>query len=139
MQLPFVPWHTAWAERYQPDHLVTQCMVSPSVYCPQVRAWEQKLSLIGECIEVWMHVQRKWMYLESIFVGSDDIRHQLPAEAKRFDNIDRQWQKIMNDTAKNTTVRAHMRHDPAYLRVPQQHSRPPTEGCLAHRRARCWW
>lgn len=47
-----------------------------------------------------MHVQRKWMYLESIFVGSDDIRHQLPAEAKRFDNIDRQWQKIMNDTAK---------------------------------------
>ena len=47
-----------------------------------------------------MHVQRKWMYLESIFVGSDDIRHQLPAEAKRFDNIDRQWQKTMNDTAK---------------------------------------
>ncbi len=23
----------------------------------------------GECIEVWMLVQRKWMYLESIFVG----------------------------------------------------------------------
>ncbi len=72
----------------------------------QVRAWEQKLSLIGECIEVWMHVQRKWMYLESIFVGSDDIRHQLPAEAKRFDNIDRQWQKVMNDTAKVCCRRA---------------------------------
>jgi hypothetical protein len=23
---------------------------------------------------MWMVVQRKWMYLESIFVGSDDIR-----------------------------------------------------------------
>ncbi|PNH08033.1 Dynein-1-alpha heavy chain, flagellar inner arm I1 complex [Tetrabaena socialis] len=81
-------------------------MASPFVrpFLTEVRAWEQKLSLIGECIEVWMHVQRKWMYLESIFVGSDDIRHQLPAEAKRFDNIDRQWQKIMNDTAKNTVV-----------------------------------
>ncbi len=58
----------------------------------------------GECIEVWMLVQRKWMYLESIFVGSDDIRLQLPQEAKRFDGIDKQWHKIMSDTAKNTNV-----------------------------------
>ncbi|KAL6757976.1 dynein heavy chain, N-terminal region 1-domain-containing protein, partial [Haematococcus lacustris] len=81
-------------------------MASPFVrpFLSEVRGWEQKLSLIGECIEVWMLVQRKWMYLESIFVGSDDIRHQLPQEAKRFDNIDKQWQKIMNDTAKHTVV-----------------------------------
>lgn len=81
-------------------------MASPFVrpFLAEVRSWEQKLSLIGECIEVWMLVQRKWMYLESIFVGSDDIRHQLPQEAKRFDNIDKAWQKIMTDTAKNTNV-----------------------------------
>ncbi len=48
-------------------------------------------------------VQRKWMYLESIF-GSDDIRHQLPDEAKRFDNIDKNWKKIMADTAKNPNI-----------------------------------
>merc|ERR1712078_30356 len=47
-------------------------------FIDEVSSWEGKLSLIGESIEVWMFVQRKWMYLESIFVGSDDIRHQLP-------------------------------------------------------------
>lgn len=55
-------------------------------------------------LQVWMLVQRKWMYLESIFIGSDDIRNQLPQEAKRFDTIDKAWLKMMADTAKNTTV-----------------------------------
>jgi hypothetical protein len=55
-------------------------------------------------MQVWMLVQRKWMYLESIFIGSDDIRNQLPQETKRFDTIDKAWLKIMADTAKNTNV-----------------------------------
>jgi hypothetical protein len=51
-------------------------MASPYVkpFLQEVRGWEQRLSTIGECSAMWMVVQRKWMYLESIFVGSDDIR-----------------------------------------------------------------
>ena len=70
----------------------------------EVRKWEERLSLIGEVIEAWMMTQRKWLYLSSIFVGSDDIRLQLPEEAKRFDRIDKAFKKIMSDTAKNTNV-----------------------------------
>lgn len=40
-----------------------------------------------------MLVQRKWMYLESIFIGGD-ICSQLPEEAKKFDNIDRIFKKV---------------------------------------------
>ena len=39
-----------------------------------------------------MMVQRKWMYLESIFLGGD-IRSQLPESAKRFDRIDSAFRK----------------------------------------------
>lgn len=42
--------------------------------------------------QIWMAVQRKWMYLESIFIGGD-IRSQLPDEAKKFDNIDRVFKR----------------------------------------------
>ena len=73
-------------------------------FAEEVEEWEGKLSLIGEVLETWMAVQRKWMYLESIFIGSDDIRDQLPEEAKRFDKIDKAWTEIMNDAAKNVNI-----------------------------------
>ena len=37
----------------------------------------QALSHISETVEMQMGVQRKWMYLESIFIGSEDIRKQV--------------------------------------------------------------
>lgn len=43
-----------------------------------------------------MVVQRKWMYLESIFIGGD-IRAQLPEEAKKFDGIDKIFKKVTVD------------------------------------------
>ncbi|XP_066546047.1 dynein axonemal heavy chain 10 [Amia ocellicauda] len=69
-----------------------------------VQQWEKSLSLISEVIEVWMLVQRKWMYLESIFIGGD-IRSQLPEEAKKFDNIDKIFKKVMLDTVKDPVIK----------------------------------
>ncbi|KAG5844641.1 hypothetical protein ANANG_G00164650 [Anguilla anguilla] len=69
-----------------------------------VQQWEKSLSLISEVIEVWMLVQRKWMYLESIFIGGD-IRSQLPEEAQKFDNIDKMFKKIMMDTVKDPVIK----------------------------------
>lgn len=43
--------------------------------------------------QVWLLVQRKWMYLESIFIGGD-ISSQLPEEAKKFDNIDKKFKEV---------------------------------------------
>ena len=88
-------------------NLTLQSMMASRFVKPftaEVEEWEGKLNLIGEVLEVWMAVQRKWMYLESIFIGSDDIRDQLPEEAKRFDKIDKSWAEIMNETAKNVNI-----------------------------------
>uniref|UniRef100_A0A8C4Q8Z0 Uncharacterized protein n=1 Tax=Eptatretus burgeri TaxID=7764 RepID=A0A8C4Q8Z0_EPTBU len=71
-----------------------------------VQAWEKTLSLINEVIEVWLLVQRKWMYLENVFTGGD-LRAQLPDEAGRFDDIDGCFKKIMVDTMKNPLIKSH--------------------------------
>jgi dynein heavy chain len=64
----------------------------------EVGFWEKALSLIGEVIDQWVKVETKWKYLESIFIGNDDIRSQLPLEAKKFDAIDTSYVQAMIET-----------------------------------------
>jgi dynein heavy chain len=70
----------------------------------EVGFWEKALSLIGEVIDQWLKVSTKWQYLESIFIGSDDIRMQLPEEAKKFDSIDKDFSGIMEQTKNDPNV-----------------------------------
>ena len=57
-------------------------------FIDQVQLWEKRLSSVAEVIDVWIVVQRKWMYLEGIFLAGD-IRQQLPNEARKFEGIDK--------------------------------------------------
>ena len=59
------------------------------------------MNIVSEVFEVWLLCQRKWMYLESIFLESDDIRLQLPEEAKKFDKIHKAFVTIMTATIAN--------------------------------------
>lgn len=60
-------------------------------FLEEVSDWQRKLSNADQVIQVWFEVQRTWMHLESIFIGSEDIRKQLPEDSTRFDQIDKQF------------------------------------------------
>ncbi len=61
-------------------------MMPPCICC-------SKLSMVSETIEQWLMVQSMWMYMEAVFSGGDIVK-QLPQEAKRFQNIDKNFMKV---------------------------------------------
>lgn len=62
-----------------------------SHFLKEVTSWQQKLSTADSVISIWFEVQRTWSHLESIFIGSEDIRQQLPEDSQRFDTIDTEF------------------------------------------------
>jgi len=69
----------------------------------EVQVWVNKFSTVSEQLEIWIQVQGMWMYLEAVFT-SGDIAKQLPQESKRFQNIDKNWEKVMTKAFETRNV-----------------------------------
>lgn len=55
---------------------------------PRAEKLSQDIQLIMEIVEKWVEAQRKWMYLENIFIAPD-IKTQMPLESKDFEVCDK--------------------------------------------------
>ena len=75
---------------YSPQVQLQNMMTSKFVgyFLEEVSNWQKKLATADSVITIWFEVQRTWSHLESIFIGSEDIRAQLPTHSKQFDTID---------------------------------------------------
>ena len=85
-------------EQVLDDQIVrTQAMRGSRYIAPFIERctrWENLLKTLEEILGEWLKVQGTWLYLEPIF-SSEDIRKQMPMEAKRFLSVDRTWRDIM--------------------------------------------
>lgn len=53
---------------------------------------------------MWIDVQRRWVYLESIFFGSSDIQQQLNQEYNRFRSIDTEFVQLHKKVATKPNI-----------------------------------
>eukprot|EP01065_Artemidia_motanka_P049557 TRINITY_DN8237_c0_g2_i2.p1 TRINITY_DN8237_c0_g2~~TRINITY_DN8237_c0_g2_i2.p1 ORF type:complete len:4421 (+),score=1611.35 TRINITY_DN8237_c0_g2_i2:1465-13263(+) len=68
-----------------------------------VRLWMQKLLAADRTLTLWLEVQQNWQALEAVFSGGD-ITKQMPTEAKKFHQIDKQWFKTMTKAHEMSNV-----------------------------------
>ena len=73
-------------------------------FLEEVSTWQKRLSTADSVITIWFEVQRTWSHLESIFIGSEDIRSQLPEDSKLFDGIDEDFKALAADAVKTPNV-----------------------------------
>ncbi|NXE97433.1 DYH9 protein, partial [Menura novaehollandiae] len=73
-------------------------------FLEEVSAWQRKLSTADSVTSLWFEVQRTWSHLESIFIGSEDIRAQLPQDSERFEGIDVDFKELAFEVQKTPNV-----------------------------------
>lgn len=70
----------------------------------EASSWEDKLNRVHVLFDVWIDVQRQWVYLEGVFTGNADIKHLLPVESSRFQNINSEFFAVMKKVYKQPFV-----------------------------------
>ncbi|KAK2528616.1 hypothetical protein Q9233_007587 [Columba guinea] len=86
----------------QLQNLITSKYIA--FFLEEVSIWQRKLSTMDSVISLWFEVQHTWSHLESIFIGSEDIRAQLPEDSKRFEGIDVDFKELAYEAQKTPNV-----------------------------------
>jgi len=63
----------------------------------EVVTWQNHLATVSEVVEILQAIQRTWAYLEELFIGSEEVKRELPEDAERFVGIDRTVKEVLKE------------------------------------------
>ena len=88
-------------DQLEADQLTLQSMVASRYdhFRAQAMEWQRALVAVSEVVQMLSDIQRTWSYLEPLFIGSDEVRRELPEDAMRFTMIDEQVRKTLKTMA----------------------------------------
>ncbi|ODM96402.1 Dynein heavy chain, cytoplasmic [Orchesella cincta] len=99
-------WDDLFTKLREHINSVAAMKLSPyfKVFEEDATAWEEKLNRILALFDVWIDVQRRWVYLEGIFLSSQDIKALLPMETSRFQSISTEFLGLMKRVSKSPKI-----------------------------------
>lgn len=78
-------------ESLEADQLSVQSMLASRFvkeFEVQAQIWQRQLANVAEVFVYLGDIQRSWSYLEPLFIGSEEVKRELPEDAKRFEGLD---------------------------------------------------
>ncbi|RKO98183.1 hypothetical protein CXG81DRAFT_17063 [Caulochytrium protostelioides] len=99
---PLLKSSETMVEVLEDNQVMLQTMMSSKYIAhfeEEISRWQNILSTVDSVTHLWLEVQQTWSHLENIFMGSEDIRAQLPEDSKRFDSIDGAYKQLMKEAA----------------------------------------
>ena len=94
-------------EQLESDQLQVQTMMGSrfvKTFEKEVLHWNKTLRTVGDVMMILNVIQRTWSYLEPLFIGSPEVRRELPEDAERFHKIDTDVKKILQNAEKKQNV-----------------------------------
>lgn len=106
--VPLVKLEDEIIEQLESDQMAVQSIVSSryNYFKAQAAEWQKKLGLISDIYQLLSELQRTWSYLEPLFVGSEEVKRELPEDARRFQDVDTQVKGILQRAWKIRNVSA---------------------------------
>ena len=68
-----------------------------STFETEVTGWQKNLSNVADVVALMSEIQRTWAYLETLFIGSEEVKKELPVDAERFVGIDVDVKQVLKD------------------------------------------
>ena len=95
-------------EQLESDQMAVQSIVGSRYphFKKEAAEWQRTLGLVSDVSQLLAELQRTWSYLEPLFIGSEEVRKELPEDAKRFQEIDSQVKSILQKAWKVRNVKA---------------------------------
>ena len=63
----------------------------------EVTGWQKTLSGVADVVTIMNEIQRTWAYLETLFIGSEEVKKELPEDTERFAGIDVDVRRVLKD------------------------------------------
>jgi dynein heavy chain len=105
--LPLLKIEEDIVEQLESDQMAVQSIVGSRYghFKQEAVEWQRALGAVSDVTQLLSELLRTWSYLEPLFIGSEEVKKELPTETTRFQEVDTEVRAILQQAWKTKSVK----------------------------------